>query len=66
MQTKIDSIFTKFIIVELMTNEIRGGRSHKTFLEVKLLTLFVSYTILELWKHIVNNNEMVYLTQNPE
>jgi hypothetical protein len=27
---------------------------------------FVSYTIFELWKHIVSNNEMVYLKQNPE
>ncbi len=42
------------------------GRSHKTFLGVNLLTLFVSYTILEFWKHIVDSNEMVYLTKNPE
>ncbi len=42
------------------------GRSHKTFLGVILITLFVSYTILELWKHIVDDNGMVYLTKNPE
>jgi hypothetical protein len=40
------------------------GRSHKTFWGVHLLTLFV--TLLELWKHIVDANEMVYLTKNPE
>ncbi len=33
---------------------------------VNLLNLFVGYTILELWTHIVDNNEMVYLTKNPE
>ncbi len=38
----------------------------KLSLGVNLLTLFVSYTILELWKHNVDNNEMVYLTKNPE
>jgi hypothetical protein len=27
------------------------------------LLFFVSYTILELWKYIVDNNEMVYLTK---
>ena len=42
------------------------GQSHKTFLGENLLTLFVSYTILEFWKHIVDSNEMVYLTKNPE
>jgi hypothetical protein len=42
------------------------GRSHKTFWGVNLLTLFVSYIILELWKHIVDNNETIYLTKNPE
>ncbi len=42
------------------------GRSHKTFFRVNLLTLFVSYTILELWKRIVDNNEMAYVTKNPK
>jgi len=30
------------------------------------LLLFVGYTILELSKHIVDNDELVYPTQNPE
>jgi hypothetical protein len=41
-------------------------RSHKTLWGVNILTLFVSNTSLELWKHIGDNNEMVYLTKNPE
>jgi hypothetical protein len=28
-------------------------------------SFFVSNTILELWKHIVDNNEMVYLSKIP-
>jgi hypothetical protein len=38
----------------------------KLFWSIFTYSFFVSYTILELWTFIVSNNEMVYLTQNPE
>ena len=37
----------------------------KPFLELIYFHIFVSYTILELWKQIVDNNEMDYLTKIP-
>ncbi len=61
-----DILNTNLIMLILSKLPCSMGRSHKTFLGVNLLTLFVSYTLLELWKHIVGNNEKVYLTKNPE
>jgi hypothetical protein len=51
------SFYYTFTFVIMFTTLAHGEYIYLLFL--------VSYTILELWKYIVGNNEMVYLTKIP-